>query len=996
MGPLYHRANKRLSEFATILFLTALVNSVLCRGGQDSGLISVYYLLIDTSTSMNEVPKERGWTGSKIAEVKRQLEEFCVQLPTESRLRIYLFDEGAPRQGPQFDSVTTENRQHLRQFFRQLQATGAKTYAWRSLDFVLNKARIEKQQQPPSAEFRLLMFTDSQDNDPTRPSLSKILLRHQDILKGQLNPVRVSLVTLGFKLPGTLGDELQAGGVEVSRAIGPIILPLVPVFDWLPKKVVVDEPVQFFDKSGGLVARHEWQFGDGSTSAERAPKHTFRQTGSFTVRLTITNPEGRSESVSRVVVVDPRSAVEADFEQFPIEPAAGAPVLFRNKSRGSIRTVAWDFGDGSRSDEFEPQHVYAQPGSYAARLTVYGTGGEVQSKSRPIQVAGPKPPKADFVSPAVIYAEEPAMFFDRSAGLIEERTWNFGDGTPSVGEQDPSHVFAAAGDYQVTLSCRGPGGSAAKTLTVRVLPVPALRAAFDWAPKPVRVGQITWFIDQSEGAPTSYQWQLGPAGTSTERNPSATFSQPGLVEIRLTVERKGKIDTLTKTLEVLPNPLKARFSWVPRATTFHDNQVVTFIDESEGGPTSYLWKVGPFGTFTNRNPEVVLTVTGLVQVVLTVAREGTTDTASNSFVVVAAPPLQLDFDWYPKPVVVDEEVQLINRSESGLSRYVWNVAGVGIFTQREPHIRFPKAGEAEVRLTGYRDSRSNTVSKIIEVQPRVEKPDASFTPSPRVLRLGEILALEAKATNGGLRHDWVVARAVKLTGASVSWSADRTGRVEIVHQVVNQENQTNTHTDEVWVMPLEALIAKFNVSRTLGRAPLTVSFLDKTEGRVAAYEWDFGDGVNSTEKDPTHTYTNAGTFHPRLAVKNVRGERFTSHDRIAITVKRPLPPWLAPAVGGATMGLAALLTVLACRPRRLVGRVKWEFAGAEKVVTLTGRSFDLADLGIPSWKPRGRYRLVNAPLRGGLCLVQEGGERLKIHDRWQGTIDGARLTYYAS
>jgi PKD repeat protein len=69
--------------------------------------------------------------------------------------------------------------------------------------------------------------------------------------------------------------------------------------------------------------------------------------------------------------------------------------------------------------------------------------------------------------------------------------------------------------------------------------------------------------------------------------------------------------------------------------------------------------------------------------------------------------------------------------------------------------------------------------------------------------------------------------------------------------------------------------ARFTAAPKKGRAPLKVTFRDRSLRRPVSWLWDFGDGTFSTEKSPVHTYTKAGTYTVNLTVKNNGGEDFT-------------------------------------------------------------------------------------------------------------------------
>jgi len=71
-------------------------------------------------------------------------------------------------------------------------------------------------------------------------------------------------------------------------------------------------------------------------------------------------------------------------------------------------------------------------------------------------------------------------------------------------------------------------------------------------------------------------------------------------------------------------------------------------------------------------------------------------------------------------------------------------------------------------------------------------------------------------------------------------------------------------------------VANFTASSTSGNVPLTVQFTDTSTGSVSSYAWDFdNDGtVDSTDQNPVHTYTSAGTYTVNLTVSNKKWYRF--------------------------------------------------------------------------------------------------------------------------
>ena len=71
--------------------------------------------------------------------------------------------------------------------------------------------------------------------------------------------------------------------------------------------------------------------------------------------------------------------------------------------------------------------------------------------------------------------------------------------------------------------------------------------------------------------------------------------------------------------------------------------------------------------------------------------------------------------------------------------------------------------------------------------------------------------------------------------------------------------------------PVLPLAASFSMDVSSGRAPFIVRFSDASQGLVTSWQWDFGDGGSSTEQDPTHEYTAAGSHTVRLTVTGPEG-----------------------------------------------------------------------------------------------------------------------------
>ncbi len=124
--------------------------------------------------------------------------------------------------------------------------------------------------------------------------------------------------------------------------------------------------------------------------------------------------------------------------------------------------------------------------------------------------------------------------------------WDFGDGTGTSNEANPVYSYTLGGTYTVVLTVTNSAGTAehSKEVTVedKTLPV----ANFTFAANPDNTLEVT-FTDNSENA-ASYAWDFGDgSGTSTDANPTYTFTSGGTYSVTLTVTNaNGATDAMTK------------------------------------------------------------------------------------------------------------------------------------------------------------------------------------------------------------------------------------------------------------------------------------------------------------------------------------------------------------------------------------------------------------------------------------------------------------------
>jgi PKD repeat protein len=151
----------------------------------------------------------------------------------------------------------------------------------------------------------------------------------------------------------------------------------------------VDEPLtlQGSASGGSPPYSYSWNLGDGSTSSEQNPTHTYTTVDVYTVSLTVT--DGAGDTAIDTVVVEVYEIEELVVSINGVDNAnVETPVYFNSYIIGGWGpyTYAWDFGDESTSTEANPTHTYESEGTYTVTLTVIDSRDNEDTATKTIVV----------------------------------------------------------------------------------------------------------------------------------------------------------------------------------------------------------------------------------------------------------------------------------------------------------------------------------------------------------------------------------------------------------------------------------------------------------------------------------------------------------------------------------------------------------------------------------------------------------------------------------
>lgn len=673
------------------------------------------------------------------------------------------------------------------------------------------------------------------------------------------------------------------------------------------------------DDAGDIVSRL-WDFGDGNTSTATDPVHVYNTPGLYSITLTVTtaNAEETIRKAAWVTVGSPAPTV--DFEVDKTNIYEGESIIFTDLSitpNEPVTGVLWDFGDGRTSTEARPSHQYTEPGVFTVSLTVStANASETETKTNLIVVQRKLAPVARIaVNPASPVALVPARFSDISdagSSEIQQWFWDFGDGATSR-VQNPTHTFAAGGDYEVSLYVVSAHGSDTATTTVTVVTIDPTAAFTISDSTPFILTPVTFTDASTDGsAPIEqYNWEFGDGTSSNLQNPVHTYNSAGTFDVRLTVISDHGSDTVTQPVTVSFKPPVANFSGAPRSPSV--GETVQFQDLSLPGTAAvnqWLWDFGdPDSGDANlsnlQNPTHVYNAPGFYAVTLTVRTPVSTDnsdtevkTAYIQAILAPEPAFSFEVTDPETPNILQFTSETVAGSEPIIAT-IWNFGdpGSGVANTSQsanPTHEFSTDGNFNVKLTVQTATRTVDITQIVTVV--FNPPVADFTVETDEDTPRENVIEDGALTTDTLQFLNLTTPGTEVDPADFSYAWDfGDGNTSALEEPTHSYENGGTYTVTLTVTtPVtgattvsydiavdEPPVPEFNALPTIANVGVPVSFFDDsddTNGPIESYLWNFGDGFISILPSPTHAYATAGTYTVTLTLTfthEITGEPMT-------------------------------------------------------------------------------------------------------------------------
>ncbi len=645
--------------------------------------------------------------------------------------------------------------------------------------------------------------------------------------------------------------------------------------------------VSFTNNSAGGTA-FSWNFGDGTTSTVANPTHTYTATGSFNVTLIIQNIAGCYDTLIRqnYVVIAPLH-INA-IAPLPIQGCVPQNISFTPSivSPDSTMTYEWDFGDGTISTLPNPSHNYTVPGVYAVKLKVRTASGCSDSISyMPGVMVGQKPQPAFSATPRIACPMDLVHFTDSSITppIPDRWLWIFGDGGTST-QQNPTHNYSDTGYFNVTLITWVNGCSD----TVRV-------PRYIYIKPPVAVfldsfvcsnQKEHFFKDKSIGA-VSYNWTFGDGTSDTvTHSPTHVYADTGRYLVKLWVSN-GTCQHVA-SLKVLVLNEKAGFT----TSDFLRCNSTTKVFSATSNPynlKNFTWNFGDntLGTGTS-NPVIQhrYDSAGFYNIKLKITDLNNCPDSLVTPIIVTKYGPKANFGPFQK-LCIGSLTTFADSSTrdtaNAIEQWIWDFGdntGPQTFTAQPFTHLYSAGGLYSVRLIVVDASGcSDTLYKPNNVM--INDPKADFNSADTLICRGAPVTLTDISQGNIVSRFWDLGDGSTSVSSNISHPYAAEGLYDIKLWVADDAGCKDSITKSQYIKVYDAK-AIFSMNDSLTSCPpLFESFTNQS---INAYisNWNFGDNNTSTLANPSHTYTQSGTFYAKLTVTGNGGCMDSASKKITI------------------------------------------------------------------------------------------------------------------
>jgi gliding motility-associated-like protein len=655
------------------------------------------------------------------------------------------------------------------------------------------------------------------------------------------------------KLVQTTNNNCTSGGTLKVE-----VFPL-PVTDFEGVNVCLGNSVSFLNTTQlpAGVSTFQWSFGDGTTSILDSPLKVFATSNTFAVSLIATSEHGCVALKSKNIIIHPAPVINFIVADHCLQSTA----VFVNSttiSSGVISSFNWDFGNGSNSLLTNPVITYSTAGNYIVWLTAISNFGCEKSLSKNVNVY-PKP-AVDFTAQNECLGTT-ANFTNNSfiAGGALTYVWDFNDGASSV-QTNPQHMYTLPRTFAVNLLATSTNGCTASVSHNHIVhPKPVADFTF-----PDHCQGITVQLNNKSSVVAgtlTYDWNFGDGNSSVTKNPNYLFNRHGNFDVALVVTSDQGCQHAKNKLVVVHALPMVDFSadnvCDRVATQFKNN---TFISTDN---LSYQWDFGDAGSSQLTNPSHLYTGPGDYQVTLNSNSSfGCSSTLTKTISVYALPiaSFSLADVCAGAPVVTQNTSSITN----GVISFQWDFGDGNSSTASSPTNNYSEYGNYDVKLNLVSDHGCiASTHRAVRVHPM---PIADFNFSNVCVGTSVNLVNNSFIGQGSLAYQWNFADGTTSTSATPVKTYSDFGDYDINLTLSSSFGCVTSLTKRVSIYPIPA--ADFAIADHCLNTDAVFSNSSSIAQGTLSFEWDFGNGIISTDQNPVMRFDRPGKYPITLSTSS--------------------------------------------------------------------------------------------------------------------------------
>ena len=693
----------------------------------------------------------------------------------------------------------------------------------------------------------------------------------------QINPVKTYTSSNTYTVK--LKNKYSSCSDSITKSIQ--ILPPPPVDFTSNVQNACKGPfaVNFQDLSPNAVA-WQWNFGDGGTSTQQNPSHTYLSNGTFNVTLTITTAFGCTNTITKTQfikilkpVLNVSNAPNGGCIPYTFNPVPNVSAI------DGVASYSWNFGDGGTGTGFSPTHIYTDSGTYDLKLVITTNGGCTDSLLLMNSIRTGPIPFVDFIVDTTTSCAFGAIKFKSLAFPAEEWTWDFGDGIISTLNVDSTyHSYSDTGRFNVRLTVLNNGCPNSITKPQLIHINPPIAEFRDTILNCNQKRTVTFFnqskVDPSYG-PVTYLWQFGDPANTTSNAISPVFTYPalGAYTVTLTVTNGNCSATFTRNIELVAEV--ADFTASKLTPCKNEPISISAIGSNEANIVQYEWQITTDPPFVGpRAIQTFFGTNGAYAVQLTITdKNGCIDTKTVSNFINVTGPI-VDFTAIDTGGCKNSTIRFndLTTSAAAITQWKWEFGDgkTQTFTAAPFTHQYTDTGYFVVQLT-VTDNQGCTdvVSKPNLV--RITAPKADFYAASTLFCTGGTLQFKDSSAQLITNYNWNFGDGGTSTlkdPTHIYTGLDSAYTVKLIVTDTVGCQDSVTKTDYVQIKSPKPAFDAIDTSSIC--PPLETKFILRASD-YESYFWDFGDGQTSLLQDPRHFYNAYGTYDAKLYVVGYGG-----------------------------------------------------------------------------------------------------------------------------